>query len=53
MATSSSRQPLVTSVAIKRPLSVGFKLVQLARSRCVISAGQWRIRVDGFAGIAA
>lgn len=39
MATSSSRQPLVTSVAIKRPLSVGFKLVLLFLTLLTIAAG--------------
>lgn len=39
MAAATGRQPLVTSVAIKRPLSVGFKLVLLFLSLLTIAAG--------------
>lgn len=39
MAASTSRQPLVTSVAIKRPLSLGFKFVLLFLTLLTIAAG--------------
>lgn len=39
MATSASRQSLVTSVAIKRPLSLGFKVVLLFLMLLTLAAG--------------
>ena len=39
MAAPTSRQPLVTSVAIKRPLSLGFKIVLLFLMLLTIASG--------------